>query len=267
YSGRFLSSLIDGPIFDKNRKLVTGHEEKSEAWAAHFEELAKDSTGNSRSAEKWSNMGLGSEAVYTECDVILTWTEICAALKSTPNNKSPGSDGIPREENQWAQYLDWVHRIAKAYDRVPHQALLRKIKTAGIGGKLYRMIEALCRSSKMCVRVGDRLSKIVEYNCGVRHGSPASPLLFDIFINDLLDGIKGVKIPGIGAEVPGLLFAEDAVVLAESPAELQIALEKLSAWSLKWEMQINQEKCGIMGINSSARMLFTFMGKPIEQVT
>ncbi|OMJ12774.1 hypothetical protein AYI70_g8913 [Smittium culicis] len=97
YSGRFRSSLIDGPIFDKNRKLVTGYEEKSEAWAAHFEELAKDSTGNSRSAEKWSNMGLGSEAVYTECNAILTWADICAALKSTPNNKSPGYEGIPSE--------------------------------------------------------------------------------------------------------------------------------------------------------------------------
>ncbi|OMJ08050.1 hypothetical protein AYI69_g11219 [Smittium culicis] len=52
YSGKFRSSLIDGPIFDKNRMLVTGHEEKSKAWAAHFEELAKDSTGNSRPAEK-----------------------------------------------------------------------------------------------------------------------------------------------------------------------------------------------------------------------
>ncbi|OMJ14278.1 Transposon TX1 protein [Smittium culicis] len=104
YSGRFRSSLIDGPIFDKNRKLATGYEEKSEAWAAHFEELAKDSIGNSRSAEKWSNMGIGSEAVYTECNAILTWTEICASLKSTPNNKSPGSDGIPSEIWKLVQY-------------------------------------------------------------------------------------------------------------------------------------------------------------------
>ncbi|OMJ12929.1 Retrovirus-related Pol polyprotein from type-1 retrotransposable element R2 [Smittium culicis] len=118
----------------------------------------------------------------------------------------------------------------------------------------------------MCVCVGDRLSKTVEYNCGVRQGFPASPTLFDIFINDLLDGIKGVKIPGTDSEISGLLFADDAVVPAESPAELQIALEKLGAWSQKWEMQINQEKCGIMGVNSSTGMLFTVMGKPVEQV-
>ncbi|OMJ22903.1 putative RNA-directed DNA polymerase from transposon BS [Smittium culicis] len=380
FSGRFSSSLVDGPIFDKNRQLITDSEAKAEVWASHFEELAKDSTGNSRSAKKWRDIGKNYTAEFTECDTPLSWAEICAALKSTPNNKSPGSDGIPSEVWKMVQYEDeptsplaklilrlitgiwdaekipkqldpsvvipipkkgdirdpnnyrgisliptlskvlskiiarrlckidnkysilakeqagfrtreecvaqattlyevvrrrkisglstWIGFIdfAKAYDRVPHEALLRKIKTAGIGGKLYRVIEALYRSPKMCVRVGDRLSKTVDYNCGVRQGCPASPMLFDIYINDLLDGIKGVKIPGIEECIPGLLFADDAVVLAESPAELQIALEKLTAWSQKWEMQINQDKCGIMGINSSTGMLFTIMGKPITQV-
>ncbi|OMJ11030.1 LINE-1 retrotransposable element ORF2 protein [Smittium culicis] len=110
----------------------------------------------------------------------------------------------------------------------------------------------------MCVRVGGKLSKLVEYNCGVRQGCPESPLLFDIYINDLLHGLKGVEIPGTEVMISGLLFADDAVVLAESPAELQIAQEKISALS---------QKCGIMGMNSCNGMLFTIIGKPIEQVT
>ncbi|OMJ27037.1 LINE-1 retrotransposable element ORF2 protein [Smittium culicis] len=381
FSGRFRSSLVDGPIFDKNRQLITDSETKAEVWAAHFEELAKDSTGNSRSAEKWHGMGNDSAGVFTECDTPLFWAEICDALKSTPNKKSPGYDGIPSEAWKTVQHeieptsplakvlfrlikeiwdnesipeqLDpsvvvpipkkgdmrepnnyrgisliptlskvvskiiarrlckienkydilakeqagfrsreecvaqattlyevvrrrkisglstWIGFIdfAKAYDRVPHEALLKKIRACGIGGKVYRIIEALYRSPKMCVRIGGQLSKLVEYNCGVRQGCPASPILFDIYINDLLDGIKGVKVPGVEEVIPGLLFADDAVVLAESPAELQIALEKLSAWSNKWEMQINQEKCGVMGINGNTGMLFTVMGKPINQVT
>ncbi|OMJ23278.1 hypothetical protein AYI69_g5035 [Smittium culicis] len=88
---------VYGPMFDKNRQLVTESEIKAEVWAARFEELAKDSTGNSISAEKWSDIGSDSTDVFTECDTPLSWAEICAALKSTPNNKSPGSDGIPSE--------------------------------------------------------------------------------------------------------------------------------------------------------------------------
>ncbi|OMJ12928.1 hypothetical protein AYI70_g8816 [Smittium culicis] len=97
FSGRFRSSLVNGPIFDKNRQLATYSETKAEVWTAHFEELAKDSTGNSISAEKWSDIGNDSAAMFSECDIPLSWAEICAALKSTPNNKSPGSDGIPSE--------------------------------------------------------------------------------------------------------------------------------------------------------------------------
>ncbi|PVU93556.1 hypothetical protein BB561_003190 [Smittium simulii] len=43
--------------------------------------------------------------------------------------------------------------------------------------------------TKMSVRVGRTLSNTVDYNYGVRQGCPASPILFDFYINDLLDNI------------------------------------------------------------------------------
>ncbi|OMJ25867.1 hypothetical protein AYI70_g613, partial [Smittium culicis] len=105
FSGRFKSSATDGPIFDKNKKLITDAEEKADTWATHFEGLAKDNTGNSRIAKKWKSLERTSE-IYKECDIQLTWTEICAALKSTPNNKSPGFDGVPSEVWKLVQHED-----------------------------------------------------------------------------------------------------------------------------------------------------------------
>ncbi|OLY80793.1 hypothetical protein AYI68_g5104, partial [Smittium mucronatum] len=35
-------------------------------------------------------------------------------------------------------------------------------------------------------------------------------------------GIKGVYAPGLISRIPGLLFADDAVLLAESEADMQI---------------------------------------------
>ncbi|OMJ27178.1 40S ribosomal protein S30, partial [Smittium culicis] len=87
-SGRFRSSLTDGPIYNKNKELITETKAKAVAWAAHFEELAKDSTGNSRSPEKWKDIR-NNIATFPECDSPLTWKEITEVLKSTPNNKSP----------------------------------------------------------------------------------------------------------------------------------------------------------------------------------
>ncbi|OMJ10422.1 hypothetical protein AYI70_g10339, partial [Smittium culicis] len=96
FSGRFRSSLIYGPVYNNGHKLITDTDSKSKVWDTHFEELAKDSTGNSRSADKWENIRKIA-AVFPECDAPHPWAEICGALKSTPNNKSLGSDGIPSE--------------------------------------------------------------------------------------------------------------------------------------------------------------------------
>jgi len=44
--------------------------------------------------------------------------------------------------------------FAKAYDKVPHEGLLRKLRCMGIRGKLYKGIRSLYKSPKVCVRSG-----------------------------------------------------------------------------------------------------------------
>ncbi|OMJ21423.1 hypothetical protein AYI69_g5814 [Smittium culicis] len=214
FSGRFRSSLVDEPIFDKNRQFITDTEAKAETWVAHFEELKKDSAENSRSNEKLSKIVRNSLNDYTECDAPLTWSEICGVLKATPNNKSPGCEGI----------------TSKIWKLIQHE----EKPTSQFTKIISRLFNGMWNTDRMPIQMDP---SVVGY--------PASPLPFEIFINDLLEGIKGVKIPGIDEEIP----------------------EKLSAWSKKWEMQINQDKCGVIGINSRTGMLFTVMGKPIDQVS
>ncbi|OLY78797.1 hypothetical protein AYI68_g7146, partial [Smittium mucronatum] len=59
--------------------------------------------------------------------------------------------------------------------------------------------------------IGNNVSKPTDYLCGLRQGCPASPILFDFYINDLFKGIQGVYVPGLTSRIPGLLFADDAV--------------------------------------------------------
>ncbi|ORD97386.1 LORF2 [Hepatospora eriocheir] len=108
------------------------------------------------------------------------------------------------------------------------------------------MIEAFYENPTLCVRVGGEISRDVPYNRGVRQGCPSSPILFDLFINDILNEVKGIKVPGVQEPLKGLLFADDAVVLAESQQELKAAVTSIESWSSKWEMSINVAKCGIM---------------------
>ena len=74
----------------------------------------------------------------------------------------------------------------KAYDMVPHEAMLYKLRVYGIVGKTYEFIRTLYASSKMKVRIEDVYSPSVPLERGLRQGCPLSPILFSIFINDIL---------------------------------------------------------------------------------
>ncbi|OMJ27301.1 LINE-1 retrotransposable element ORF2 protein, partial [Smittium culicis] len=110
-------------------------------------------------------------------------------------------------------------------------ALLHKLRSVGIGGKLLNMIKGVYDAPKIAVRVGNEVSSPTEYLCGVRQGCPASPILFKLYINDIFRGVRGVRVSGLTSRVPGLLFADDAVLLAESSADLQAALDIITEWS------------------------------------
>ncbi|OLY84452.1 hypothetical protein AYI68_g1385 [Smittium mucronatum] len=60
--------------------------------------------------------------------------------------------------------------------------------------------------------------------------------------------IQGVYVPGFTSRITGLLFADDAVLLAESEADMQIALNQITDWSNTWEMTVNVSKCGAMNV-------------------
>ncbi|OMJ23301.1 LINE-1 reverse transcriptase-like protein [Smittium culicis] len=131
-------------------------------------------------------------------------------------------------------------------------ALLHKLRSVGVWGKLLNIIKGIYGAPKIGVRVGNKVFNSTEYLCGVRQECPASPILFYFYINDIFKcvrGVRGVRVPGLTSRIPGLLFADDAVLLAELSADLQTALDTITEWSDTWEMAVNTSKCGIMKIN------------------
>ncbi|OMJ21968.1 hypothetical protein AYI69_g5594, partial [Smittium culicis] len=159
YTRKSFQSIADDPVYNSKKILIIEKQSKIKIWRNHFGELAKDTTGNSRSSDKWEKLIPIYIDYYPECDSTILWTDITDALADTPNNKAPGADGVPSE------------------------------------------------------------------------------------------GVRGVRMPGITSRIPGLLFADDAVLLAESSADLQAALDTITEWSDTWEMAVNASKCGIMTIS------------------
>ncbi|OMJ20037.1 LINE-1 retrotransposable element ORF2 protein, partial [Smittium culicis] len=143
-------------------------------------------------------------------------------------------------------------------------ATLHNLRSVGIGGKLLNMIKGIYDAPKIVFRVGNEVSNPTEYFLGVRQGCPASPILFDFYINDIFKGVHGVREPGLTSRIPELLFADDAVLLAESSAELQPALNTITEWSDTWEMAVNASKCEKMTISGELTTDVTLQGQKVN---
>ena len=127
-----------------------------------------------------------------------------------------------------AQFLD----ISKAFDRVWHLGLY-KLKHNGISGNLLEILTDLLKDQKQRVVLNGKNVSWANVEDGVPEGSILGPLLFLIYVNDVLDNLStSVK-----------LFAHDtfSVVhdIATSSYDLNYGLNRVREWAFQWKMSFN----------------------------
>ncbi|KAH6575538.1 hypothetical protein BASA60_004978 [Batrachochytrium salamandrivorans] len=116
--------------------------------------------------------------------------------------------------------------------------------------KAFDTVPALYTSSSARARAGSLLSDPIPSTERVSDRDvPLSGLLFNLFINDILDGVAPITVPGLSRDttpIRGLMYADDVAVFADSEQSLLAASTAIEQWANQWEMQFGVAKCGII---------------------
>ena len=122
----------------------------------------------------------------------------------------------------------------KAFDSIWHPGLLKRLLDYGIGGQFFNLIANMYSKSECCVKADTIRSEYFNYNRGVRQGCILSPLLFNLYLNDIpsrlenTQGLDPITLPN-GSRLNLLLYADDLVLISTSAVGLQRSILKLPA--------------------------------------
>ena len=130
--------------------------------------------------------------------------------------------------------------VEKAFDSVWHDGLRYKLAHMGLPTKLVRLLSSFLTDRSIKVRAMDELSAPVTLNAGTPQGSVLSPLLFNIYVNDVPINPRNQCSAG--------QFADDLSMWSTSGTRninyirIQRALDDIERWCSTWRIKINVGK-------------------------
>ena len=143
--------------------------------------------------------------------------------------------------------------LRKAFDTVWHDGLLLKLQKAGINGNMYNLIKSMYQGSVSRVKCKQSLSDPINIMQGVHQVNILSPLLFNIFMNDIGDSLQFDDVPLLhDYKLNHLLYADD-LLLSTSSSGLQKNIDRVQSFCKTWGLTINSEKSKIMAFSKEGR--------------
>ena len=162
-------------------------------------------------------------------------TEMCIfALKETV------SLYISRDSPVFVAFLD----ASKAFDRVSHSKLFRKLCDSNVPVCVTRVLWYWYRHQQLNVKWGTAVSSYFSVSNGVRQGSVLSPLLFNIYMNELsqrLNCLPAYCVLG-NAKINHLFYADDICLIVPSILGLRMILRECEKYGDEYDILFNSSK-------------------------
>ena len=147
----------------------------------------------------------------------------------------------------------------KAFDSIWQLGLWNKVLLNNIDGKCFNVITQLYKGIKSRVVTNGLFSDSFSCTVGVRQGENLSPFLFALYLNDLEDFLYSNNVLGLSfistklekefdlyLKLFVLLYADDTILLSESPEDLQYQLDVFNDYCTCWHLKVNTEKTKVV---------------------
>lgn len=182
--------------------------------------------------------------------------------------------------------------FSTAFDTIDRERLVDKLKLRQIPHSFTQLITSMYSNTKAVIRdSGGGISDEFPIKTGVRQGDPLSPILFIIYIDDLIENLKsdntgkassGYSLANLlrksgtpeilikNLERIGLLYADDLVLFTKTEEKMQQLLTKLENYADDNGLTVNVGKTKCMYACSGRnefKIHLTYKGSKIEQVT
>jgi hypothetical protein len=148
--------------------------------------------------------------------------------------------------------------IKAAYDQVDRSILWRKCAKKGMPRNLIGVLQALFDHNEAFVAINGHQSPAFPISCGVLQGSLMSPLLYSVFLDDLVEEINRADIRN-GMSIGGrayrmLLYADDIVLMSNAFGPLQRMLAICDAHARENRYRFSVAKCEVLSSEPPQRI-------------